>query len=361
MSRHRRARAVGFAADAVQVWAVLMIGSPRPWLVALAAVTTVATLALLVVTVRAERPRGRVEQTEYRDRRRHRHRGARDPREALELVGNALAATHNPRALMPVILEVITEATGARGARLIEGGNELGWIGDAGPSNDDALALELGAGDEVECPTLLLYPPQDGFPQETRELAEWLASQAAIALENARLHHVVQHQAVTDELTGLVNRRRFLEALSAEIERSGKEQAPLSLVLADLDDFKQVNDRFGHHAGDELLRAFAQLIRDELRDVDTSGRIGGEEFAILLPDTDVEEAARVAERTRRALSDLRPSFAGGHRLARTASFGIAQLEANESGDELMRRADAALYRAKALGKNRVSLDETSRR
>lgn len=308
------------------------------------------TAALLASTVRASRAPQELD-LDRRDRRRHRSLGASDPREALALVGNALAATHNPRALLPVILEVMTEATGARGGRLVEGGEELGWIGDVKRS-DEALPLELGSGEAV-APTLLLYPPDEGFTLETQELAEWLASQAAIALENARLHHVVQRQAITDELTGLVNRRRFIEALHAEVERSETQGAPLCLVLADLDDFKQVNDRWGHPAGDEVLRAFAQLIRDELRDVDTPGRLGGEEFAVLLPDTELPDAAVVAERTRRALNKLQPTFSDAP-LAQTASFGLAQLEPNETGDELMQRADAALYRAKAEGKNRVS-------
>ena len=107
---------------------------------------------------------------------------------------------------------------------------------------------------------LVLNPPDGGFSEETMKLAEWLSSQAAIALENARLHDIVQFQAITDELTGLVNRRRFLEALRSEITRGKRLGGRLSVVLADLDGFKLVNDRFGHHAGDEVLIAFADLL-----------------------------------------------------------------------------------------------------
>src|ERR671928_9195 len=139
---------------------------------------------------------------------------------------------------------------------------------------------------------------------DTRNLAEWLASQAAVALDNARLHDIVQRQAITDDLTGLVNRRRFLEALEAEIERARSFGTPLAIVLADLDNFKQVNDEFGHHGGDVVLRAFADLIRSHVRDVDVSGRLGGEEFAIVLPETDREGAARVAERMRSSLNSV---------------------------------------------------------
>ena len=154
-----------------------------------------------------------------------------------------------------------------------------------GDVDADARAVEfdLSAGDETAAMTLELNPPDGGFSEETMKLAEWLSSQAAIALENARLHDIVQCQAITDELTGLVNRRRFLDALRSEITRGERLGGRLSVVLADLDGFKLVNDRFGHHAGDEVLIAFADLLRAHGRDVDVAARLGGEEFAILLP------------------------------------------------------------------------------
>jgi diguanylate cyclase (GGDEF)-like protein len=288
-----------------------------------------------------------------RDRRDHRDGAAvhGNPAEALALVGDALAATHNPRALLPVILEVVTEATGARGGRVVEGGEVVSWTGEVDrPAN--ALVLELSAG---ETPTeLVLYAPAAGFSDDTRTLAEWLASQAAIALENARLHHTVQRQAITDELTGLVNRRRFLEALGSEIVRAGAFETPLSVVLADLDDFKLVNDRFGHYAGDDVLRGFADLVRAHLRDVDVPGRLGGEEFAIIVPETDALGAEAVAERVRRSLAALR--VADAPEFAITASFGVAEYVPGEGGDALLRRADDALYGAKRRGKNRVVVD-----
>lgn len=318
-------------------------------LTALAAVTTLVTLALLIVTVRSSSI-GIRRVPQHRERRR-RQQSARDLREALALVGNALAATHNPRALMPVILSVITEATGARGGRVIDEGAEVAWVGSV---DDERGVLTFDLADtEAGGTTLLLYPPEEGFPEEVRTLAEWLASQAAIALENARLHHAVQRQAITDELTGLVNRRRFFEALETEIARAVELGRPLSLVLADLDKFKRVNDRFGHPAGDEVLKAFARLISEHVREVDVAGRLGGEEFALLLPETDVEGAHAGAERLRRAV-DRRPlTLTTGEKLSVTASFGVAQLESGQSGDEFLRCCDLALYRAKADGRNRV--------
>jgi diguanylate cyclase (GGDEF)-like protein len=127
----------------------------------------------------------------------------------------------------------------------------------------------------------------------------------------------------------------------------------LTIVLADLDNFKQVNDEFGHHGGDVVLRTFADLIRSHVRDVDVSGRIGGEEFAILLPETDRAGAARVAERMRRSLNAAAIPISEESTIRAASSFGVAELGPEQSGDDLLKAADAALYRAKDEGKNRV--------
>jgi diguanylate cyclase (GGDEF)-like protein len=320
-----------------------LVGTVRWTFLVLAVAATVATLVLLLWSMRG---RGRVPQATRSDRRRPSGL-RRDPREALALVGDALAATHNPRVLLPVILEVITEATDALGGQIFSGADEVAWLGEVGGTRKP-LTLELDG-----TTRLLLFPPDDGFSKETRTLAEWLASQAAVALDNARLHDIVQRQAITDDLTGLVNRRRFIEALDAEVERARSFGSPLTIVLADLDNFKQVNDEFGHHGGDVVLRAFADLIRSHVRDVDVSGRIGGEEFAILLPETDGAGASRVAERMRRSLNEVAIPLSDGASIHVASSFGVAALEPDQSGDDLLRAADAALYRAKDEGKNRV--------
>src|SRR6266545_4471018 len=275
----------------------------------LAIVATLLTAGLLVSIVRAaiRHERRDCSGPRRQDRRRRHSAGRPDPREALALVGEALAATHNPRALLPVILNVITEATEARGGRLVHGGQEIGWVGEA-DGNGEQLEFELSADAEVGVTTLVLYPPAAGFSVERRQLAEWLASQASIALDNARLHGIVQHQAMTDELTGLVNRRRFISALEAEIGRATTLGGLLSVILVDLDDFKRINDLFGHHAGDGVLQGFAALLL---------------------------------------------AHAGDHELRVTASFGVAQYAVGQSGDELLRIADGALYRAKEQGKNSV--------
>ena len=315
-----------------------------------AALATLATLALVTALVSELAPRRRRDRRRAPGRRSLPVRG-NDSRDALAFVGEALAATHDPEALLPVILGVAIEATGAEGGRLVEGSRELAVRGRAGAG--EPLVLPLGGdGDESR---LYLYPPSDGFSDESRELARWLATQASIALENARLHGLVKAQAVTDELTGLANRRRFMEVLTLELKRAERFESPLGLVLADLDDFKLVNDRFGHHTGDEALRALSGVFRAGLRDVDLAARLGGEEFAVLLPETDEIGSAGVADRLRAELADIEVQGPGGATLSVTASFGVAVYPEARTSDELLTLADAALYRAKAEGKNRVSV------
>jgi len=321
-------------------------------MLALAIAATLVTGGLLIWTLRGTAGPRPAEEPTRQDRRRPPRAENRDPREALALVGDALAATHNPRVLLPIILEVIAEATGATGGQIFVAGDEVAWVGVVETSRDDTMILPLGLSADGET-SLRLYPAGD-FSTETKDLAAWLASQAAVALENARLHDVVQRQAITDDLTGLVNRRRFIDALQSEIERARRFGSHLTVVLADLDDFKRVNDEFGHHAGDDVLRSFADLVRSHVRDVDVPGRIGGEEFAILLPETGRVDAVSVAERMRHSLSVVPIPVAENRTVSVTSSFGVAELGPGQSGDDLMREADAALYRAKAEGKNRVA-------
>jgi diguanylate cyclase (GGDEF)-like protein len=326
----------------------------------LAGLATLATLVLLALTLRSLRRDELTRASGSRhDRRRRSGRGRPDARAALALVGDALAATHNPRALVPVILDVVTEATGARGARIVGDGEELGWIGEPGDGRNE-LRLDLSAEDEPARTELVLYPPPEGFSAEIRQLAEWLAAQAGIALENARLHDLVQRQAITDDLTGLVNRRRFLAVLDAEVDRAAQLGSGIGVVLIDLDDFKGVNDRFGHHSGDRVLAAFGSLLQEHIRDVDLAARLGGEEFALLLPEVEGRDAVSVAERLRRSLSERPIASVDGNALTSTASFGVAQYRQGDTGEDLLRLADDALYRAKAEGKNRVCVAREGR-
>jgi diguanylate cyclase (GGDEF)-like protein len=280
-------------------------------------------------------------------------RSARRMRDAVALVGEALAATHDPEALLPVILESAIDATGAVGARVVSGGREIARAGNPG-AGSRPLSLRLGA-DEDGMGRLLLYAPAGvSFDREAEQLAQWLAAQASVALENERLHRTVKRQAITDELTQLANRRRFTETLALEVRRAERFGDPLALVLADLDDFKSINDRYGHGTGDLVLQRFADVMRENMRDFDLPVRFGGEEFAVLLPETGLEGGRQLALRLATALAGLRISEIGGDRAPVTASFGVASFPEAGSAEELLAAADRALYRAKAEGKNRVA-------
>jgi diguanylate cyclase (GGDEF)-like protein len=311
-----------------------------------ASVATVVTLWLLVDALTH-----RLGGEKKRDRREHPDRDAirLNPTNSITLVGNALAATHNPRALLPAILDVVSDATGARGARIVERGEDLVWTGDI--RGGDTLVFELARDPDTKT-ELILHLPAGGFDRETQELAQWLATQAGVALANARAHHVARSQAVTDDLTGLDNRRRFDEALANELVRARTFGSPLSLLLVDLDNFKVVNDEFGHQRGDDVLRRTADLIREHLRDADIAARLGGDEFAIIAPDTASAGAVALADRLRRSFGRLHK---GPEPLPPvTASFGVAECVDDEPAEDLLRRADHALYEAKRRGRDCVA-------
>jgi len=162
------------------------------------------------------------------------------------------------------------------------------------------------------------------------------------------LNHQLAALATSDGLTGLYNYRAFHEKLAEEIRRSRRYDYPLTVVVTDVDDFKAYNDLFGHPAGDERLRQFAQMLEQDSRDSDFVARTGGEEFAMILINTTAADGAKFAQRLINRLNEE----TGSKRL--TASFGCVQLESEDrTKEELLRRADDCLYKAKRLGKNRV--------
>ena len=175
--------------------------------------------------------------------------------------------------------------------------------------------------------------------------------------ELAVKNELLERLALTDPLTGLANRRAFDESLTAEILRSFRQCQPLSLLYLDLDRFKEVNDRFGHAVGDEILAGFADLLRRHGRRIDLAARIGGEEFAVLLPHTGRTHALLVAERIRKALESV--PLGRTHAVATTVSIGAAlfQGRSEQDGPAFVKEADSALYRAKAEGRNRVVMLE----
>jgi diguanylate cyclase (GGDEF)-like protein len=194
------------------------------------------------------------------------------------------------------------------------------------------------------------------LPADDRDrfLLRALAALAAAAIEKARLIADLQQLATTDDVTGLYNRRHFLEVAGREIGRAQRYGRPLAAVLFDIDHFKQFNDSYGHATGDEVLRAVAARCRQALRDVDLLARYGGEELVVLLPESTVDDAARVAERLRVGVADS-PIYTRCGPLNVTISLGVAALTPDCAGvAALVDRADAAMYRAKQAGRNRVA-------
>jgi diguanylate cyclase (GGDEF)-like protein len=172
-------------------------------------------------------------------------------------------------------------------------------------------------------------------------------------------HETMLAQTTLDGLTGVSNRATVLSFLEKQSDLAARHRRPLAIILCDLDNFKGINDRWGHPAGDEVLRFFGSLLLGRLRASDQVGRIGGEEFLLVLPETSAREAAIVAESLRTNLEAARiPIEASPEPITAACCFGVAQLcERDGGGGSLLARADVALYRAKAEGRNRVEIDD----
>jgi diguanylate cyclase len=168
--------------------------------------------------------------------------------------------------------------------------------------------------------------------------------------EQRELLDSYMNEARTDPLTGLANRRALNQELERRIAQLQRQGTPLSLLLVDVDHFKRFNDTHGHQAGDEMLCSMARVFRDAVRDMDLATRYGGEEFAIVLPGTVLEDAKCAAERVRRAAAEIELTFRGA-KLRDTVSVGLAQATETDDPQSLLRRADDALYAAKEAGRN----------
>ena len=271
-------------------------------------------------------------------------------RDVTSRFGEALGATHDTEQLMRLIVEGAIEATSAAGGVLVGTSGSLVTAGypDRG---SERLEVPLQAG-SISFGSLILFG--DEFSDEDRMTAISLASHAVVALDNARLHRIVERQALVDGLTGLANRRQCEETLADELSRVERFGGALSVVVADIDWFKDVNDRHGHPAGDLVLGEFAALLQETVRDVDLAGRWGGEEFVLILPGTDLEGGAQLAERIRVALAGRIVLALDRAPITVTASFGVAAIPPAKTASELFAAADAAMYDAKRAGKNRVA-------
>ena len=274
-------------------------------------------------------------------------------RETTLRFGEALAATHDIDQLLRVIVESAVESTGASKGQLVRDDRVRIEVGHG--EGAEMLEFPLSAGHET-FGSLVLFG--DKFTSEQRESAGWLVGHAVIALANAQRHRTVEQQALVDSLTGLANRRLCTAALEKELARAERFGEPLALVLTDIDDFKDINDRWGHPTGDEVLKAFAETLQASVREIDLAGRWGGEEFALLLPGTDLSGGHDLAERVRRRIVRKKFTAPNGERIRVTASFGVAAFPEATTQDQLVAASDGALYEAKRSGKNRVAVAES---
>lgn len=199
------------------------------------------------------------------------------------------------------------------------------------------------------------------WPDEDLRLLHTVAYVLGSYLNRRRNRELLEHQATHDPLTGLYNRRFFTDRLEMEIKTSRRYRYPLSLCICDLDDFKSINDRYGHGAGDEVLVKLGQLIREETRAEDIPGRMGGDEFCVILPHTSSFTASICLERIRTRLKAFPFKTDDGKEFTASATFGVAEFHPPaKTQKELFERADQALYRGKELGRNTVVVFESNR-
>jgi len=216
-------------------------------------------------------------------------------------------------------------------------------------SGRSEVAVPLVAGGRVVGVLDVESEELNAFSVEDLETLKLFSTQVALALERARLFEDVRRQAMTDALSGLMNQRSFKQKVERELDRSRRTRRPFVLALIDVDDFKSINDAHGHGAGDQVISAIGEALRGRMRSIDAAARVGGDEFAVILPETDLQSGLRVVDDVRAELLQHRPAG-----IAVGLSVGVAEWHAGLSTQAgVMHAADQALYRAKSLGKGRA--------
>jgi diguanylate cyclase (GGDEF)-like protein len=305
-------------------------------------------------------------------------------------IGEAFASGLDRQGLLKVVVETALGACAAQYGAIAVSGRDGAEAEAGSPSDsmrdlaaatevdalaeDDIVSRQKGGTYALATPLRQMSDPpvnmgamtvarqSEAFTPTEREVFLYRAGQVSSSIENIALHELVAEQAVTDELTGLSNARFFRELIGKESARAERFGHELALIMIDIDDFKQINDTYGHLQGDKVLRMVGRVLQFESRGVDEPARYGGEEFAVALPETGLEGALDLAERVRaRIESEQVPRAGGGHPVSVTASIGVASMPgSSDRGEKLITAADAALYEAKRGGKNRVATAAPSR-
>ena len=229
------------------------------------------------------------------------------------------------------------------------------WVVDPAEIISQA-AVPLRAGEHVFGVLVMASSTHRELSGPEMERLQVLGNQSSLSLQNALLHGELERLSVTDRLTELYNHGHFQQRLEEEFKRSSRFGHPMSLIMLDIDDFKEFNDSFGHVRGDDVLKAVSSIIRASLREMDIAARYGGEEFVVVLPETDRDGAAAVAHRIREDVEQRGFLIEDTGTVGRTVSVGVAAYPRDAgSALELLESADAAMYRAKRAGKNRVEI------
>jgi diguanylate cyclase (GGDEF)-like protein len=294
---------------------------------------------------------------------------------AVDRIGEAFASKLDRAALADIVVRTAVEALSADAGRATLATGTFAHGTSAGPTlaaAEDAArragALRVTRGDEFvamaqpltggawAASTEVLAVARRGpeFTPDEQARFGHLARQTAVALENVALHDQLRRQATVDELTGLANHRRFHEVLAQEVVRMRRSGRPTALALIDIDDFKTMNDTYGHRHGDAVLERVADVIGDACRATDEPARYGGDELAVILAETDLDGASTIAENLRRAVQEFAVRLPDGSAAHVTVSVGIsAMLPGAGDPAALIEAADVGLYSAKRTGKNRV--------
>jgi diguanylate cyclase (GGDEF)-like protein len=304
-------------------------------------------------------------------------------RSAIRRIGETFAANLDREGLLEIVVRAAADGVRADAARAVvvaEGREEVSEAG--GTERFDAIlrraaegaaegrATFVSEGDRHALAVVMdaaglagtVVVARDGAPftGADAEMVGYLSGKAAVSLENVGRHEEAEREAHTDPLTGLANRRRFNDVVAVAVDAAQRDGRPLSMLVLDLDHFKSVNDRYGHVVGDDVLKATARAMHDAVRGGDVAARIGGEEFAVVMPRTDAEGARILAERLRTAVEEMRVPAPGGGEIGLTMSVGTATAAGPViDAPALLAAADGALYAAKRGGRNRtISADES---